>query len=293
MTFYVIGNGFDLHYGLNTTYNNFKVFLLENGYWELVSKVDQLFFERGNFSPEDIDTWSKFEDMLQVFNYLDADEIYDEAMDDAETDDDRADYWDSPSWNVGYYNKYIQVLKDQFDLWIRGFNTRIVPDQYFRPQEGDFVLTFNYTTTIEDSFHPVNYDIAHIHGTVGQELVLGHNDYQEPNTFVIIEDEDEDFDYRDTTTKNAVNDVLELAAVQYFKNSESILSEYAGVFSSIPLYDKVVIMGLSCGPQDSMYVREILRYTKSIDFYYYDIESRRNFESYAAEYHADVNYIGW
>lgn len=291
MTFYVIGNGFDLHYGLNTTYNNFKVFLLENGYWELVSKVDQLFFERGNFSPEDIDTWSKFEDMLQVFNYLDADELYDEAMDDAETDDDRAGYWDSPSWNVEYYNKYIQVLKDQFDLWIRGFNTHIVPDQYFRPQKGDFVLTFNYTTTIEDSFPSVNYNIAHIHGTVGQKLVLGHNDYQEPNTFVIIEDED--FDYRETTTKNAVNDVLELAAVQYFKNSERILSEYAGVFSSIPLYDKVVIMGLSCGPQDSMYVREILRYAKSIDFYYYDIESRRNFESYAAEYHADVNYIRW
>lgn len=291
MTFYVIGNGFDLHYGLNTTYNNFKVFLLENGYWELVSKVDQLFFERGNFSPEDIDTWSKFEDMLQVFNYLDADELYDEAMDDAETDDDRAGYWDSPSWNVEYYNKYIQVLKDQFDLWIRGFNTHIVPDQYFRPQKGDFVLTFNYTTTIEDSFPSVNYNIAHIHGTVGQKLVLGHNDYQEPNTFVIIEDED--FDYRETTTKNAVNDVLELAAVQYFKNSERILSEYAGVFSSIPLYDKVVIMGLSCGPQDSMYVREILRYAKSIDFYYYDIESRRNFESYAAEYHADVNCIRW
>ena len=291
MTFYVIGNGFDLHYGLKTTYSNFKVFLLENGYWKLVSKVDQLFFERGNFSPEDIDTWSKFEDMLQVFNYLDADEIYDEAMDDAETDDDRAGYWDSPSWNVGYYNEYIQVLKQQFDSWIRGFNTHIVPDQYFRPQKGDFVLTFNYTTTIEDSFHPVNYDIAHIHGTVGQNLVLGHNDNQKPDTFVIIEDEDSD--YRDTTTKKAVNDVLELAAVQYFKNSERILSEYAGVFSSIPLYDKVVIMGLSCGPQDSMYVREILRYAKSIDFYYYDIESRRNFESYAAEHHADVNYIGW
>lgn len=291
MTFYVIGNGFDLHYGLNTTYSNFKVFLLENGYWELVSKVDQLFFERGNFSPEDIDTWSKFEDMLQVFNYLDADEIYDEAMDNAETDDDRAGYWDSPSWNVGYYNEYIQVLKQQFDSWIRGFNTHIVPDKYFRPQKGDFVLTFNYTTTIEDSFHPVNYDIAHIHGTVGQNLVLGHNDNQKPDTFVIIEDEDSD--YRDTTTKKAVNDVLELAAVQYFKNSERILSEYADVFSSIPLYDKVVIMGLSCGPQDSMYVREILRYAKSIDFYYYDIESRRNFESYAAEYHADVNYIGW
>ena len=291
ITFYVIGNEFDLHYGLNTTYRNFKEFLLKNGYRELVRKVDQLFYERGDFSPKEIDAWSDLEDMLQVFNCLNANEIYDEAMDNAETDDDRADYWDSPSWNVGYYNEYIQVLKQQFDSWIRSFNTHIVPDQYFRPQKGDFVLTFNYTTTIEDSFHSVNYDIAHIHGTVGQELVLGHNNYQKPDTFNIIEDENSD--YRDTTTRNAVNDVLELAAVQYFKNSEKILSEYAGVFSSIPLYDKVVIMGLSCGLQDSMYVRKILRYAKSVDFYYHDIESRRNFESYAAEYYADVNYIGW
>lgn len=291
MIFYVIGNGFDLHYGLNTTYRNFKAFLLENGYRELVRKVDRLFYERGNFSPEEIDAWSIFEDMLQVFNCLDADEIYDEAMDNAETDDDRADYWDSPSWNVGYYNEYIRVLKQQFDYWIRSFDTCIVTDHYFRPRNSDFILTFNYTTTIEDSFYPVNYDIVHIHGTVGQELVLGHNNYQKPDTFNVIEDENSD--YRDTATRNAVNDVLELAAVQYFKNSEKILSEYASVFSSIPLYDKVVIMGLSCGLQDSMYVREILRYAKSIDFYYYDVESRRNFESYATEYYADVNYIGW
>lgn len=291
MIFYVIGNGFDLHYGLNTNYDYFKAFLYKNGYWELVRKVDQLFYERGNFSPEEIDTWSKFEDMLRVFNYLNADEIYDEAMDQAETDDDRAGYWDSPSWNVGYYNEYIQVLKQQFDLWIRSINTHIEPDRYFRPQKGDFVLTFNYTTTIEDSFYPLHFDILHIHGTVGQELVLGHNDYQKPDTFHVIEDEDSD--YRDTTTWKAVNAVLELAAVQYFKNSEKILFKYADVFSSIPRYDKVVIMGLSCGPQDSMYVCEILRYAKSVDFYYYDIESRSNFESYAAGYSADVNYISW
>lgn len=291
MTFYVIGNGFDLHYGLKTTYRNFKLYLIKNGYWELIDKVDQLFYERGDFSPEEIRTWSRFEDMLQVFNYLDAEEIYDEAMSNAETDDDRAGYWDSPSWNVGYYNEYIRVLKQQFDSWIRSFDTRIMSDHYFRPQNGDFILTFNYTTTIEDSFRPVNYDIAHIHGTVGQELVLGHNDYQKPDSFTVIEDEDSD--YRDTTTKNAVNDVLELAAIQYFKNSEEILFEYKDVFSRIPLYDKVVIMGLSCGEQDSMYVYEILKYSKDVDFYYHGSESRSNFEGYASDSGICVNYIHW
>lgn len=291
MIFYVIGNGFDLHYGLNTNYMNFKAFLLENGYWELVRKVDQLFNERGSFSPEDIDTWSKFEDMLQVFNHLDADEIYDEAMDNAETDDNRAGYWDSPFWNVGYYNEYIRVLKQQFDSWIRSIDTCIVTDHYFRPRNCDFILTFNYTTTIEDNFHPVNYNITHIHGTVGQEIVVGHNNYQKPDTCVIIEDEDSD--YRETTAKNAVNDVLELAAVQYFKNSEGILSEYAGVFSSIPLYDKVVIMGLSCGPQDAMYVSELLKYSKEIDFYYHGRDSKSNFKKYAFGSCVHVNYIQW
>lgn len=291
MTFYVIGNGFDLHYGLTTTYSNFKAYLLKNGYRELVRKVDQLFYEQGIFSPKEIDTWSKFEDMLQVFNYLDAEDIYDEAMSNAETDDDRAGYWDSPSWNVRCYNDYIRVLKQQFDSWIKTFNTHVVPDQYFRPQKDDFVLTFNYTTTIEDSFYPVNYDILHIHGTAGQELVLGHNDYQKPDTFYVIEDEDSD--YRDTTTRNAVNDVLELAAVQYFKNSGEIVRKYKNVFSSIPCYDKVVVMGLSCGRQDSIYVCEILKYAKTVDFYYHGGESRSNFERYAAGCRVDVNYICW
>lgn len=291
MTFYVIGNGFDIHYGLDTTYNNFKVFLLNNGYEELVRKIDQLFYERGNFSPEAIDTWSGFEDMLQVFNYLDADEIYDEAMNNAETDDDRADFWDSPSWNVGYYNEYIQVLKQQFDSWIRNIDTSINRDRYFIPQNDDFILSFNYTTTIEDNFKSVNYGIAHIHGVVGQRIILGHNYYQKPDTFVIIEDEDSD--YRDITTKSAVNDILELASVQYFKNSKEILLEYAKIFSSIPRYDKVVIMGLSCGLQDALYIYEILKYAKEIDFYYHGNKSKSNFEEYTSGSCIRVNYIHW
>lgn len=291
MNFYVVGNGFDLHYGLNATYSNFKSYLLENGYHELIKKVDKLFYELGDFLPEEISTWSKFEDMLQVFNHLDAEEIYSEAMRNAETNDDRADFSDSPAWNVNYYNDYIRVLKQQFDSWIRDLNTHIIPDQYFRPQKGEFVLTFNYTTTIEDNFSPINFDIFHIHGIVGQELILGHNEYQKPDTFHIVEDES--FDYRDYTTKNVVNEVLEIATVQYFKNSIKIVQKHKNIFSRIPCYDKVVIMGLSCGAQDSIYVCEILRYAKTIDFYYHDLESRSNFESYAARYCTNVKYIYW
>ena len=73
MDFYVIGNGFDRHYGLETGYNHFKDFLYRNGYRELIAKVDDLFYERGGFSPDEIENWFEFEDMLRTFNCLYAD----------------------------------------------------------------------------------------------------------------------------------------------------------------------------------------------------------------------------
>lgn len=289
MIFYVIGNGFDIHYKLNTKYDNFKEYLLNKGYKDLIEKIDKLFHKHGSFSLKEIDTWSRFEDMLIVFNDLDAEELYDEAISNAETNDDRAGYWDSPSWNVSYYNRYIQILKQEFVCWIKTFDTKIIRDHYFNPQKGDYVLTFNYTTTIENNFPLNSCNILHIHGTAGQDLVLGHNKYQPPDLLL----EKENSDYRDITTKKAVNKVLELASIQYYKNSKNIITAHKAVFSSIPTYDKTVIMGLSCGEQDSIYIKKIIKYSRNIDFYYHDDSAILNFKKYISNCNICVTYIYW
>ena len=290
MTFYVIGNGFDRHYGLPTSYYDFKLFLLKNGYRDMVEKVDNLFAERG-YSTKDVEYWSVFENMLTVFGQLYADDIYNEAMDNAETDDDRAGYWDSPAWNVDYYNRYIQVLKEQFDLWIMGMDTSITPDEYFLPQKGDCILNFNYTTTVEDNFDTAGVNVYHVHGTIGEEIVLGHNDLCEPDSLTVIEDENSD--YRDITCRKAVNDVIERASTQYYKNSPAILRRLQPVFESIEEYDRVVIMGLSCGEQDAEYVHEIISHARRIDFYYHGKAARENLEFYVSGTDVDVTYICW
>ena len=290
MTFYVIGNGFDRHYGLPTSYYDFKTFLLNNGYGELVRKIDSLFYERG-FSINEVKWWSEFENMLTVFAQLYADDIYNEAMDNAETDDDRAGYWDSPAWNVGYYNQYIRILKEQFDLWIKAMDTSIHQDNYFSPKEGDCIVSFNYTQTIDNNFNTFGVKIYHIHGTIGQEIILGHNEYQEPDYFSIIEDEGSD--YRDTTCRKAVNDVLEHAANQYYKNSPDVLRRYIKIFATIPEYDKVVFMGLSCGEQDAIYVQEIIKHAHHIDFYYRGETARENMEYYSSDSSLSIKYINW
>ena len=291
MIFYVLGNGFDLHYYLSTRYSDFKAYLIANGYREIVEKVDDLFWRYTHCSPKAMEDWSTFENMLVVFNRLDPDELYDEAFNNAETDDDRAGYWDSPSWNVSYYNEYIDVLKELFATWINETNTNIIPDRYFNPVPGDAVLTFNYTTTVEDNFDTRGIQITHIHGTKNQEIVLGHNEEPNPNLYNLIEDEDSD--YRDTTTRNAINDILTQASKNYYKDSVQILRRNRRIFSQIPQFDKVVIMGLSCGPQDEIYVKEIIKYSTAIDFYYYDNDARENFENILGISTITVKYHKW
>lgn len=102
MVFYVIGNGFDRHYGLQTSYESFKTYLDAVNH-DVVKRIDDLFY-RYNMSnaQKDIDEWNTLEDMLAVFCYLDGGEIYEEALSNAETDDERADFFDSPAWNVGF-----------------------------------------------------------------------------------------------------------------------------------------------------------------------------------------------
>ena len=53
--------------------------------------MDDLFDRYGHCTPKGIKGWSTFDDMLAVFNDLDPDELYDEAFDNAETNDDRLD----------------------------------------------------------------------------------------------------------------------------------------------------------------------------------------------------------
>lgn len=291
MIFYVIGNGFDLHYNLPTSYCNFKYFLIQNGYKEIVYKIDQLFEERGNFDPKEIENWATFEDMLQVFNNLFSDELYEEAFDNAETDDDRAGFWDSPSWNANYYNEYIEILKEQFIIWINEMDTAIIPDKYFEPNPGDAILTFNYTTTIEDNFKTDEIHIVHIHGTKDEEIILGHNDEPNPDLFTIIEDEESD--YRDITTKKAINSILKNASENYYKNSKHLLHRHYKLFVQIPKFAKVVIMGLSCGNQDELYIRKIIEYASVVDFYYYDESAKRNFENIIINSNINVNCYKW
>lgn len=217
--FYVIGNGFDLHYGLLTSYDNFKKYLIKEKK-NIVEKVDDLFYRYLN-SIDKHPSWAKFESMLRVFSNLDYEEIYHEAIENAEYDMDKAAYWDSPSFNVDYYNDYIEVLKESFNDWICSIDREITNDYFFQFQDNDFILSFNYTLTLEKYFNIKSNQIVHIHGDINFGIILGHNDETEPD-LMPLEPGFKD-DYRFTSTREKINNVLKKASKLYFKNSKKHL----------------------------------------------------------------------
>ena len=293
MVFYVIGNGFDQHYGLDTSYNSFKKYLtIANR--EVVERIDDLFYRYQMWNvPKDIEEWNTLENMLAVFCYLDGDEIYEEALSNAETDDERADFFDSPAWNVGYYTQYIDILKKEFTNWINGIDVSINQDAYFMPSKDDYILTFNYTETVEKNYSIDSSKILHIHGKAGEDLIVGHNDYRDPDLYNVKWDEDSD--YRSTKAMEEVDNVLIKAAKLYYKDSESVLERYREFFEHIDQGDKVVFLGLSCGEQDYIYVKEIVRRAENIDFFWYDEGARERFQSICNSEHSKVqiNFIKW
>lgn len=293
MVFYVIGNGFDQHYGLDTSYKSFKKYLTAVNR-DVVERIDDLFYRYQMWNePNNIEEWNTLEDMLAVFCHLDGDEIYEESLSNAETDDDRAGYFDSPAWNVGYYTQYIDILKEEFTNWINEIDVNINRDTYFMPSRDDFILTFNYTETVEKNYSIDRSNILHIHGKVGEDLIVGHNDYQVPDLYNV--EWDEDSDYRSTKAMEEVDNVLIKAAELYYKDSESVLERYRDFFKHINQSEKVVFLGLSCGDQDYIYVKEIVRCAEKIDFFWYDKGAMERFQDICNSENpkVQINFIKW
>lgn len=228
-------------------------------------KITDLFLRHNHYSEKEILEWNALEDMLSVFCHLDGDEILDEAYGNAENDYERASYFDSPAWNVAYYTDYIAVLKEKFVEWISQIDTNIIRDGYFAPEREDFILTFNYTDTIEKNYLIDKSNILHIHGEAGKKVIIGHNEYQEPSLFDISGDPD--LEYRDYLALEEVNSVLQKAAKIFFKDSEKIIETNIDFFEKIKACEKVVFIGLSCGKQDQIYVRNIISRAKCVDFF--------------------------
>ncbi|MCF0186867.1 MAG: bacteriophage abortive infection AbiH family protein [Bacteroidaceae bacterium] len=158
---YIIGNGFDLHHGIPSSYGCFKCYLNRVGCTEHIQILDYLF--------GDNKLWSDFEialGLLSPSRYQNFVEWY------KQTDRKRGipDLIAQENATDQIYS-FIEML---FREWIQQLSLDgIKPKVNIYPGESVF-LNFNYTPTLEKIYNVPTKQIVYIHNTSDYNPIFGH-----------------------------------------------------------------------------------------------------------------------
>lgn len=293
---YVIGNGFDMHHGINTSYSDFRKYLLEENY-KLYQTIEKfLFFE---MKDEDSTVWNEFEYNLRN---LDEDQIRNEC------DFFLKGYGDE-DWRDCYHYDYqhcIDQIKGgltsdllkEFTKWIKLKNKLLndVAKDIYLKKEAMF-LTFNYTMMLENVYGVDSNMVLHIHNSVDDEceLILGHNysgeerikDFSKPPTIRFVSEIDELLARRglekdDVRYREGEGLIQEYYAENY-KNSYIIIQKHNAFFRAISDVDTIYVLGHSVSNVDMDYFDEILSKvseTSNWYFTYYSEQDLCNIENF-------------
>lgn len=291
MNLFIIGNGFDLYHGLPTEYEHFAEYMKRNfqqeyewlydsikryslEYWDVIGK--------GN----DKIVWNDMENVLGSFEAL---ELLEEHRE-----------WNSPIGYKGPPSKEIQQLLNfglNVSQYLNGWLEEIEP--YIKKnlaktwlinlfKKDDYsILSFNYTTTIEQIYH---LPVLHVHGKKGEKLIMGHDNSGGGNII------GEDF---------GINVINQKFIRKYFretyKNPRRIMKKYSDYFAENHLkkVKKVYVLGHSLNYIDMPYIKFICCHMDSRvkwEIAYYNEKDRINYQEIMkniAKKNIDYELMSW
>lgn len=273
---YVIGNGFDIHHGLDTWYTSFGLYLKKN-YWETY----ELLLEHYGLSDLNPNCrksmsdplWSAFEKSMSL---LDQDSVLDANMD-AMPDYSSDEFRDRDRYTLEIEMERILGLLTT-DLF-KAFKEFILAVQYPKFDDSLSVnidrdavyLTFNYTDTLSRYYEVPDENVLFIHGKADEhsdELILGHGidpeNFKEKPAEPPSELSDEDlerwmeyqsdqYDYSFERGKNAINQYFSAT----FKATEQVIKNNEDFFAKLSSIDEVYILGHSLAEVDLPYFQKL------------------------------------
>lgn len=275
-TLYIIGNGFDIHHGLDTRYQSFAKYLEESNselydllltYYGLPDITDP------DITDYEYGLWSQFEEALADLDY-------------SSVLDDNSDWAANPSaedfkdreWHQ-YQHQMELIIKDLTINLIGEFNNFIlkadyvsIPESALVEIEGDSqLLNFNYTGTLSEAYGIEDERITYIHKKAAAEesrIILGHG--TDPANFEpeeeappaglseeeLFEWEQDQADQYDYSYESAREEILSYYT-KAFKNTAEIIRENRKFFSNLSDIEKVIVLGHSMSKVDLKYFEEI------------------------------------
>jgi len=290
---YIIGNGFDLHYGLATSYTDFERYL-KTHHIQLLDSLNKYYYIAEN----DQHLWSKFEESLAN---LDKDSLLDYL---SEYFDDTSDRGRNAMGieTETYLNLLTNVLRCEFSKFILKAEAKGIDRSKLIQIDIDAkFISFNYTKTLEKNYIIPSSNIFYIHGIASEkeQITLGHstdpelfNDEKpEPTPPERASNEDLELWYEYMSDQhNPIYDDCVSAVNKYFlssfKDTKNIIKENSAYFNDLYKIKEVFIYGHSMSDVDMPYFEKIASTVKSGCHWcisYYDENEKEELE-YTLEY---------
>ena len=249
---YIIGNGFDLHHGLKSSYKDFKAYLVDKDN-DLVQKLEEYF--------EGDSLWSDFEETL---SYLDTENIIDECLNYLVS-------YSAEDWSDAHHHDYqfevqkridiiTESLKKKFTEWILHLILPSDADDKKIPIKTDSVfINFNYTNTLQKLYNVADEDVFYIHNKAiddNSTLILGHSRNPKANKTLVELYNNEETDPRIAEG----NKILDTYFQQTYKSTEKIISDNSHYFDELKYLKEIYVLGHSLAEVDLPYFQEIVKH---------------------------------
>ncbi|TAX46510.1 hypothetical protein ELI01_30455 (plasmid) [Rhizobium leguminosarum] len=253
-TLYIVGNGFDLHHGIPSSYKAFGEYLRNSDAktYEVVAK----------YFTVDAEFWAEFEDRLASF---DIDSLIEDAS-------NFLVGYGAEDWSDAYHHDYqyeieqaveaiSTTLRLRFAEWIRQLPIPSASDiagQRVPVDPSAVFLNFNYTPSLQRLYGVPDGNVLHIHGAAADPtdtLILGHGWEPDPNPDPYrFEQDPEDADIRVIEGQRLVDDYFR----HTFKPTSKVIENNAVFFAGLPDVDRIIVMGHSVSDVDHPYFDEVI-----------------------------------
>ncbi|GGK09114.1 bacteriophage abortive infection AbiH family protein [Parabacteroides faecis] len=260
---YLIGNGFDLHHEIPSSYRDYHEWLSKEKN-DVAEQLDRIY-------GTDDQWWSDFENSLGALDI----ETYIKGLKDLYPDIQSEDYRDRDRYVMSDTAKSELItlyknVRESFYEWILSLPSGNSDKKLKIVTTDAFFITFNYTETLQDLYNIPNDSILHLHGRASQhdDLILGHGrNYDEikksttfdpPKELTDAEGIEDWFNANydpiiDDTTKNVIDEVS-----QQMKDVEGIISSNRAIINEVSDISNIYAYGLSFSSVDLPYLNAIV-----------------------------------
>lgn len=264
----IIGNGFDLHHDLETSYSNYHDWLVDHDKQVVTDfELDDYatkFLNRVNSlrcksdSNDECDhLWSSLEESLGIewdeLCYETLEHTYPDLTEDNPGWDD---FWIELQVRLEYMKK---LTRDRFREWVESIDVSKAKHVLDLPDTASFI-TFNYTPTLEHVYGVRPDRILHIHGSILNEdelLQFGSPDNNPKELQMMLEDKYGMDDFYGATIQQGVTVACNRCA-DTWKNIEGNYDALNHFLDTLAKIDTVIIMGNSFDKVDKPYYRDVL-----------------------------------